>query len=221
MHAIESWSAPPDLLEPPEETIHLWRIELDGAAEDLLLMLSPDEQDRAQRLNSQQARDRFILARSAMRSILGRYLGTPAEGLRFDYSEKGKPYLREPPINIHFNLSHAQNRALFAVAPTPVGIDLEQLRERGDLARIAARMFPHEILQEMDGLQGDALTGAFFQHWTYLESCTKCRGSGLFGPRENEERFFTAHFTPEQGWISCLACTRPLAHISTWKTLQY
>lgn len=221
MHAIESWSAPPDLLEPPEETIHLWRIELDGPTEDFLLLLSPDERERAQRFNSQQVRDGFIRARGAMRSILGRYLGTPAETLRFNYGERGKPYLREPFANINFNLSHAKNLALLAVAPAPVGIDLEQVRERGDLAGIAARMFPQSIQQDMAGLQGDALIRTFFQHWTYLESCSKCRGSGLFGPREGEERFYATHFTPEPGWISCLASTEPLSDISDWMTLQF
>jgi 4'-phosphopantetheinyl transferase len=221
MHAIESWSAPPDLLEPPEETIHLWRIELAGPVEDLLLLLSTDERERAHRLNSKQARDGFIRARGAMRSILGRYLGTSPQSLCFNYGDKGKPYLQKPALDFHFNLSHAQNLALFAVAPTPVGIDLEQLRERGNLARIAARMFPPSILRDMEGLKGDALIQAFFRHWTYLESCTKCRGSGLFGPGEGNERFFTTHFSPEPGWISCLASPKPLSDISTWTTLRF
>jgi 4'-phosphopantetheinyl transferase len=221
MHAIENWSAPPNALEPPEETIHLWRIELEGATEDLLLLLSADERERAQRLNSQQTRTRFVRARGAMRSILSRYLGTPAASLRFHYGDRGKPSLQEASANLHFNLSHAQNLALFAVAPAPVGIDLEKLHQRDHLPRIAARMFPQSMLQDLQGLQEEALTRAFFQHWTYLESCSKCRGTGLFGPKEGAERFYTTHFAPEPGWISCLASSKPLADVSTWNTLQY
>jgi 4'-phosphopantetheinyl transferase len=221
MHAIERWSAPPDNLQPPTDTIHLWRIKLDGAVESMLHLLSMDEQQRARRLNSAQARDPFIRARGAMRAILGRYLDSPPQRLRFNYGDKGKPYLQNPSANVQFNLSHADKLALLAVSPAPVGIDLEQLRERKDLARVATRMFPPSIAQDLAKLQGDALIRAFFYHWTYLESCSKCRGTGLFGPRDDQEHFFTTHFTFEQDWISCLASTEPVSDISNWDTFQY
>jgi 4'-phosphopantetheinyl transferase len=223
MHAIESWRAAPARLEPPAETIHVWRIELERVAEDSLLLLSTDERERAQRLNSKYARDVFTRARGAMRSILGRYLDVPPQKLRFDYRDKGKPYLCEPSSAIHFNLSHAQNLALFAVASAPVGIDLEPLRERRDLARIAARMFPQSITREISELRGDSQVRAFFYHWTHLESCAKCRGSGLFSPEVAAERvrLHSAHFIPEPGWVACLASSEPLADSSTWMTLQF
>jgi 4'-phosphopantetheinyl transferase len=221
MHAIESWHAAPALLQPPTETIHLWRIALDGPTAELQTSLSADERERADRLNSKQARDRFVRARGAMRSILGRYLDIAPHMLHFDYSDKGKPYLHEPGPGIHFNLSHAQELALLAVASAPVGIDLEPLRERGDLTRIAARIFPQSIAQEITELQGEAKLQAFFYHWTYMESCAKCLGSGLFGSEEAEQPLHSIHFIPERGWFACLASSEPLRDISTWMTLQY
>jgi 4'-phosphopantetheinyl transferase len=221
MHVIESWHAAPDLMQPPAETIHVWRIDLDGPTEDLQPLLSDDERERADRLNSKQAGDGFVRARGAMRSILGRYLDVAPQTLRFSYSDKGKPCLREPSSGMHFNLSHAQNLALLAIASAAVGIDLEPLRERGDLARIAARIFPQSVAREISELQGDSRIRAFFYHWTYLESCAKCRGSGLFGPKEAERPLHSTHFIPEPGWLACLASSEPFTDIATWTTLQY
>ncbi len=221
MHAIENWHAPPASLRPPERTLHLWRIDLRGSAGDLSGLLSRDEQQRADRFIAEQARTGFIRSRGAMRSILSGYLDTPPHALHFVYGDRGKPYLEDPPIPIHFNLSHAKEMALFAVATHPIGIDLEQLIDRGNLRKIAARMFPQPVPQAMTELQGNDLTLAFFRHWTHLESCAKCGGSGLFGPKQESRDYYTKHFIPEPGWISCVASTNPLADVSTWKTLQY
>jgi 4'-phosphopantetheinyl transferase len=221
MHAIESWSAPPGTLDLPNERLHLWRIDLNSPTEELMELLSADEQERAQRLITKRAQTRFIRARGAMRSILGRYLAVPPQSLRFGYGERGKPHLQASSVPVHFNLSHVEGMALLAVADAPVGIDLEQLRQRRDLPGIAARVFPQQTLRELAELQGDDLIQAFFRHWTHLESCTKCMGSGIFGPAQESDPCFATHFIPRPGWIACVASTRPLPPVSTWKSLQY
>lgn len=221
MHAIQSWSAPPGTLDLPKESLHLWRIDLSGPTDELMELLSGDEQERAQRLIAKQAQTRFIRARGAMRSILGGYLAVPPRSLRFGYGDRGKPYLEESSAAVHFNLSHVAGMALLAVADAPVGIDLEQLRQRRDLSGIAARVFPQQTLRELAELQGDDLIQSFFRHWTNLESRAKCLGSGIFGPALERDPYFTTHFIPQPGWIACVASTRPLSPVSTWKSLLY
>ncbi len=221
MHVIENWHTPPASLQPPQGTIHLWRIDLRQPAGDLPELLSRDEQQRANRFITEQARNSFIRSRGAMRFILSRYLGTSAQAVRFVYGDRGKPSLEGPPFPIHFNLSHAKETALFAVATNPIGIDLERLHDRGNLRKIAARMFPESVLRVMAELHGDDHTLAFFRYWTHLESCAKCGGTGLFGPKPDSRNYYTIHFVPEPGWISCVASTDPVDDISTWKTLRF
>ena len=76
--------------------VDVWLIELTGQAGSLRSSsreLSPDERDRAGHFYFEEHRQRFIVARAAMRQILSRYVGLAPHELAFSYSAKGKPEL--------------------------------------------------------------------------------------------------------------------------------
>lgn len=191
------------------DSIHIWCIDLDGAVGDLAELLSTEEQKRADAKQRAKERDRFILVRGALRSILGNYLNVSGDELIFNQGEKGKPVIGNPDLNIEFNLTHCDGLALLAVAKTiPVGIDLERIRTRPLQLKVAQRMFPEAICKELKQLPSDQLNLAFYRHWTELEARAKCEGGGIFSVDDLPDEITTHHFTPQEGWVACVAAKR-------------
>ena len=78
------------------DEIHVWHQSLArGPAEvaDFRSLLSPDELQRADRFRFDRDRNRFIVSRGTLRTLLGSYLNRPPEELRFDISAYGRPTL--------------------------------------------------------------------------------------------------------------------------------
>lgn len=224
MYHIENWSAAAHPLTLDSGELHLWRIELDGDHPAQGISLSADEQERAARLLDPRDQQRFIQARSALRSILAGYLDTPPDKLCFDYGEHGKPSIQHPANDLHFNLSHSHGMALLAVSRQPeLGIDLEWLQAKSHFKAIAHRLFDKKIQQELASLEGEPLIRTFYRYWTAHEACLKARGSGVFqgqaasgGPPLNVE-----NFVPAEGWMAAVATTASLAPAHRWKTFIY
>ena len=95
----------------------------------------------------------------------------------------GKPRLDGDGAGIHFNLSHSGGLALIAVARgVEVGVDLEEIRPRPDLERVARRVFT-EAEREAVALGGDR---AFYRHWVAKEAFVKATGRGVESLRSFE-----------------------------------
>lgn len=126
-------------------------------------------------------------ARAALGRILVGYLGGEAPELVADAD--GKPRLAEAPERLSFNLSHSAGLALVAVAAggTPVGIDVERLRPRRDLARLAARWLPEDDAAAVAAATEAEREAVFYAAWTRFEARVKCAGTGLAGPRPGPE----------------------------------
>src|SRR5262252_335545 len=74
--------------------VHVWQICLvgvEGITYCCRKLLSCDEIQRADRFHGERERSRFIVARAAMRKILGRYVKALPQALVFSYGPKGKP----------------------------------------------------------------------------------------------------------------------------------
>lgn len=224
MYLIENWATGlhPGSLNRGE--LHLWRIELDKPANTLADLLSPDEQERAERLLDQQGQQRFIHARSALRIILGKYLDIAPGELGFGYGEHGKPFVQDPATDLCFNLTHSHELALLAITrQAEVGIDLERPQARPNAQAIARRLFDETIQHELDKLEGSALTQAFYQHWTAHEAAIKTLGSGIFQGDEqgNDSSPDVMNFIPSEGWLAAVAISTKLPPPSAWKTFEY
>ncbi|MCD7856972.1 MAG: 4'-phosphopantetheinyl transferase superfamily protein [Clostridiales bacterium] len=93
--------------------------------------------------------------------------GLPPD-LALGCTPEGKPVFPDAP-GFHFNLSHAAGWAVCAVAPCPVGVDLEG--ERPLRANVARQFSPTEQAQ-LAALP----PAAFFDLWVLKEAAAKCTG---------------------------------------------
>jgi phosphopantetheinyl transferase len=152
------------MLAPPAAgELHIWRVEL-----------PPDD-----------ARGH---ARGALAAILADYLGGAAE-VALSADEDGKPRLAEAPERLSFNLSHTAGLALVAIAPegAEVGVDVERLRPRRDLVRLAVRWLPAADAEAVAGAAEDEREAVFYAAWTRHEARVKCTGTGIAGPPPGPE----------------------------------
>jgi 4'-phosphopantetheinyl transferase len=178
------WLDPPDRFKLDQHQIQIWRVELNASADRIQQfksILSADESARADRFHFDQHRDRFIVGRGILRTILSKYLNLPPDQLQFQYGSYGKPSLipmSDPAVQ--FNLAHSDDLALVAIAlQHPVGIDLEQIRVMPDVEQLSQRFFAAREHQALCALPTTEQQTAFFRYWTCKEAYLKAIGSGL------------------------------------------
>jgi len=197
----------------------VWSIALAQTEEvyqKLRAALSEDEQRRAAQFKFEKLQKRFVVARGALRNILSRYTGIIAEKIAFEYEAHGKPRLAAMnPDDVCFNLSHAEELALCAVARgRAVGVDVEFVRRLDDAERIAKRFFSPRESEIFCALPPERKPGAFFNCWTRKEAFIKALGEGLSHPLNQFEVSFV------EGEPAALLCTRPDPREATKWTLQ-
>jgi 4'-phosphopantetheinyl transferase len=132
--------------------------------------------------------DGRVQAREALGRILAAALGE-AEPPALLAEENGKPGLALEPGRISFNLSHSGGLALVALAPggADVGIDVERVKERRDLARLAARWLPEADALAVAAVPPAEQAAVFYPAWTRHEARVKCTGVGLAGQPPGRE----------------------------------
>jgi 4'-phosphopantetheinyl transferase len=187
------------------DEVDVWRVHLDvdgGRLRELWPTLSADEQSRADRFHFAADRKHFIVARAALRNILGRYCGAAPQSLKFSYDEYGKPSLdAEAGGRLRFNVSHTKGVALYGLAlGRAVGIDVELLREDFPGFEIAERFFSRAEVEALRALPASECADAFFKCWTRKEAYIKARGEGLSHPLHK----FTVTLSP--GEAAALLC---------------
>lgn len=210
---------------PPRGEVHAWCVTLDVPPEtsaSLYAILTADERERSARLRFESDRRRLVVARGALREILGRYLGAPAGQIRFVYNAFGKPAL-SPAFGsrLRFNLSHSGDCALIAVvADADVGVDVEQVRPLPDQAEIARHFFSATEVDELSQVPSHLRAHAFFCCWTRKEAQVKARGAGLestdLRPAQRWSRY---QIEPAPGYIGALVVEGRgwrLAPLASW-----
>lgn len=178
----------PDLPAPGD--VHVWSIDLDRTAEEVAVlggMLTADELVRAGQLRAgRDARRRFVASRAGLRALLGAYLGEGPTEVGFTAGAHGKPRL-EPGSPLRFNLSHSADRAMVAVASeVEVGADVEQVRPRTDLTRVARRVFTEAERDAIEAAGAEGRDRAFYRHWVAKEAFVKATGRGISSLRSFE-----------------------------------
>jgi len=176
---------------PAAGEVHIWFTSLDRqSAEQARLerFLSVDERVRSDRLLDRQTRDRFVTGRGFLRETLAQYLGLEPADLRFATGEHGKPKLAEVTGSgsLCFNLSHADDRAILAIAGNcEVGIDLERIRDNLPFREMAQRFYSPRERAELFSLPEDRQLTAFFRCWTRKEAYLKGCGRGFSQPADS------------------------------------
>ena len=223
-----------DLVRRLEQNeVHVWQVALSQPPTFVLSLrdiLVAEEIQRADRFVFPIHRQRFTVARGALRTILGLYLGQKPSDISFAYNRYGKPSIGRTAdaAPIRFNLSHSAEHALCAITwNRDVGIDIEAMREIVDSDRMAARYFdPLENASYQKLPSGDKMEG-FFARWTMKEAYIKARGEGLSIPLDqftistapdstgfhrvtsvdphDDERWTIARLSPPTGYVAAIA----------------
>lgn len=163
--------------------VHVWYVDLAagaGAVARLATGLADDERVRAGRFRFDRDARRFVVARSALRAVIGRYLGLAPGSVEFTYGVHGKPGLGGVHAVLGFNLSHSGEVAVAAVGwRRALGVDVELRRPLPDLAALAARSFAPRERAVLEALPEVERPAAFFRCWTRKEAFIKATGEGL------------------------------------------
>jgi len=154
--------------------IHLWHIDLNLPVDSTLL--NSLELNRYQQLPPY-GQQKYGMSRIALRQILAHYLDIAPQTIEYMHNAFGKPSVDG---TIQFNLSHAQNSAVIAIALEDIGVDIEPSQRTVAKARsIAKRFFHHDetrwILEHSSAQQ----TAVFLQCWAAKEAIVKAIGTGL------------------------------------------
>lgn len=191
----------------PKE-VQLWRVDLEAICGDesrWQQLLSPDESARASRFHFPTDRQYYVASRALLRIILGGYLATDPNALKFAYSKKEKPSLEgDAGGDITFNISHSGGIALFAFTrQREIGVDVERVRRDFDVEAIAGRFFSASEQEQLATVPPQERADAFFRCWTRKEAYIKATGDGLSLPLRQFDVSLAA------GQQNALLATRP------------
>jgi 4'-phosphopantetheinyl transferase len=171
-----------------DSDVHVWCVSLTPLLEELdalFSLLSPDEKVRADRFYFEMDRNRFVVGRGLLRTIIGGYMDMAPSQVAFVYGNYGKPALGLGSWNkpLEFNLSHSKDLALYIFSwGHRVGIDVEYIRPMPDLDDFAEQFFSPRETEVLKSLSEEEKYDAFFKLWTCREAFLKAHGSGLTTP---------------------------------------
>lgn len=218
----------------------VWCVDLDITPDldQLVATLSQDERIRASGFAFERDRNRFIAARSALRSILAAWVGIPAEELEFEYGTRLKPALAPwcRVADLRFNLSHSKGCALVALTHGhEIGVDVEQARHIDDAHAIVTREFSDGDRAAFEALPLEERSEAFIHAWVRKEAFLKATGEGLhrsladievtFAPHEAarilavsgdysaSERWSMSSLMPRSGYIGAIVAEAPVVEL--------
>lgn len=162
------------------------RLRVDDVDGDIAL-LSDDERDRASSFHFEADRARYVSTRSALRTLLGGYLGSAPHSVGLVTGPHGKPLLAETTHrDLHFNVSHASTLIVVAISHgSPIGVDVEEVITDIPYREMASRFFSPEELRVLELRPVDAQLAHFFSIWTRKEAYLKGIGTGLSIPPES------------------------------------
>ena len=142
------------------------------------LLLNDQELARANRMKNTLLRDRVILSRGWLRTLLAANLAVSAKELSFSQGQYGKPTLLDHPL--YFNVSHTNSYLAIVLADVEnIGIDIEQIKSRPMLTDIAKRCFSDAEFSYWSNLPSEQQLQLFYQFWTKKEAFVKAVGRGL------------------------------------------
>lgn len=139
--------------------------------------LTEAERGRAARYRAPTDARRFSAARGWLRQVLGAALDVDPGAVALSQGP-GKPHLADAG-GPRFNLSHAGELALIAVAEQEVGVDVEPVAEAGRWADVVDLACSAGEAAALRRLPPEEQSAAFLRAWTAKEAYLKATGTGL------------------------------------------
>jgi 4'-phosphopantetheinyl transferase len=172
-------------------------------AHDLL-----DDRERAAAATREgENRCRYVVAHASARLMLGEHLGVDPAVVMIASEPGGRPMVE----GVGFSLAHSDERAAVAIADRGVnlGVDLERVRHRVHLERLARRIFDPDELDAWSALAAGDRPRAFAARWTEIEAVLKARGTGIAGglasARELGSGWSCVPFDSGTGYVGAVA----------------
>jgi 4'-phosphopantetheinyl transferase len=187
-----TWERAPESLALGADHVDVWRVAVGlplRRLASLWAVLAADERTRAEAFRMPGDRDRFVVGRGVLRTVLGGYLRREPAQLHFACDTHGKPTLVGTAAagRLRFNVSHSEGLVLVAVASdADVGVDVQWIRPELSWDKIAGRFFSPVEAAALRALPPETAREAFFACWTRKEAYVKARGEGL---QRSFERF--------------------------------
>ena len=156
-------------------------------------LLSVAEQAQEARFVRADDRQRYLVTRAMVRSVLSRYASVAPGDWLFVHNAHGRPRIAEAvrdsidirvQVNgLDFNISHTRGMIVMAVSrDRTVGIDVENTRRQRDGLDIATQYFSPSEAADLAALDAAQRQDRFTQYWTLKEAYSKARGLGLSLP---------------------------------------
>ncbi len=137
----------------------------------------PDAADlRDARTHPPEARADFLVRRGLLRCLAARHLGLASQSVSIGYDAVGAPRLQAPRSTVHVSAAHRDGWLAMAVAPQPIGIDLELV---GASADPAWAMLADAERRWLEALPSSTRSATFLRLWTAKEAYLKALGLGL------------------------------------------
>lgn len=184
---MTSFAAParPLALASPAAEVDVWMCELVRTRDDIAALettLSDAERARAARFGPPELRERYVVGRATLRSLLGRKLALPPEQVVIGRGRRGRPHVAG--ADLDFNVSHTRGLAIFGItAGCRIGVDIEHGEREVNVPGVSRKfMSPREQAALAELEEGDARRRALLRLWTCKEAMSKATGDALSAP---------------------------------------
>jgi 4'-phosphopantetheinyl transferase len=172
-----------------QDEIHLWLATDEIGGERAIgyrQLLSADERQREQRFHFEKDRDRFLITRALVRTVLSRYEAVDPGDWAFTTNAYGCPEIdvaRVGVADLSFNVSHTAGLIVLGVTRgRALGVDVENLSTRMTPIDTAKQVFSATERAALARLPVERQLERFFEYWTFKESYIKARKMGVSIP---------------------------------------
>jgi 4'-phosphopantetheinyl transferase len=145
--------------------------------ESLLGFMSDSRKQRVKKFFRREDACRSLVGEVLAKYSVGKTAGVPPSTISFRVDSFGKPHANLREKEIQFSISHSGSWVVCAVDGSPVGIDVERVRQYDP--DIAKRFYHPNEYAALIALPEHERTGRFFDLWTIKESYIKALGKGL------------------------------------------
>ncbi len=171
-----------------QNSIHVWVTDIEKVTDPYLLdvyrsILSQEEMERYERLNSEKDKESFLVSHAMVRSVLSNYEEIAPKDLQFKTSENGKPQVyceKGERLLLEYNMSHSGKYAVMVVTNEIVcGIDVEKIDPERDILGIAKNFFSSSEMIDLQSVAKSELAHRFYTYWTLKEALIKAKGETI------------------------------------------
>lgn len=172
-------------LPAPLPDLELWWCLLDATPallRECRSYLSEAERARAARFGHERLRDRYVVGRASLRTVLGHALGVAPSEVPIERGVRGRPRLMGD-ATLDFNISHTGNVALVGtLRAARIGVDVERLDRAINVAGIARKFLSENERRSIAALDAEAARRSVLTLWTCKEAMSKATGDALAAP---------------------------------------